>query len=352
MNPAQTTSSAGTPPGLGARPRIPGIGPVLTLLLLAPLVAEVLSGATRLSYIFVLVPEIMVWGVGALLAREATRRWQAGGRSLLLLGLALAIAEEIVIQQTSLAPYAWAGTSATYGRAVDVNWLWLLAMLGYESVWVVLAPVQITELLFPSRRVEPWLRRRGLAISGIVFIIGSFIAWFAWTQNARPKVFHVAKYQPPAWQLLMGVAVIALLILGAYKLRASRCGQHGQKTPSPWVVGLAAFILGLGWYVLIAIAYGAIPTLPIGIPLLGGSLWAGVAFLMIERWSACLNWQDGHRLALASGAVVACMVGGFGGSSLWPRIDLIGKVVMNLMAVILLVYLAIRQRNRSSRESS
>jgi hypothetical protein len=38
-----------------------GFLPALTLALLAPVVAEVLFGSTRLSFIFVLIPEIMVW---------------------------------------------------------------------------------------------------------------------------------------------------------------------------------------------------------------------------------------------------------------------------------------------------
>src|SRR6478752_6101226 len=79
-------------------------GPIWTLLVLAPVIAEVLSGATRLSILFVLVPEIMVWGGGALLARELVRRWRAGTVSLLCLGLALSMAEEFIIQQTSIAP--------------------------------------------------------------------------------------------------------------------------------------------------------------------------------------------------------------------------------------------------------
>ena len=51
---------------------------IWTLLVMAPVIAEVLSGATRLSVLFVLIPEIMVWGVGALLARELVRRWLGG----------------------------------------------------------------------------------------------------------------------------------------------------------------------------------------------------------------------------------------------------------------------------------
>jgi len=43
------------------------LGPVVTLLLLAPIIAEVLHGATRISSIFALIPEIGAWGCGALI---------------------------------------------------------------------------------------------------------------------------------------------------------------------------------------------------------------------------------------------------------------------------------------------
>ena len=133
------------------------IGPILTLLILSPMVGEVLSGATRLSYIFVLVPEIMVWGCGALIIREVVRRWKGGWTSMFLLGFCLALAEEFIIQQTSIAPLPWLGDRPAYGRVWGVNWPWFVFMLGYEAIWIVLVPVQITELLFPARRLESWL---------------------------------------------------------------------------------------------------------------------------------------------------------------------------------------------------
>ncbi len=142
------------------------LAPAFTLVFLAPMIAEVLSGATRMSYIFALIPEMMVWGCGALMIREAVRRWRAGGTSLLLLGLGLSIAEEIIIQQTSLAPLPFPGANPAYGRLWGVNWVYFLFMLGYESVWVVLVPVQVTELIFAKRRDERWLGNRGLIVSG------------------------------------------------------------------------------------------------------------------------------------------------------------------------------------------
>ncbi len=78
--------------------------PAITLMVLAPLIAEVLPGATRFSSIFVFPIEVLVWGGGALLIRYTVRKWQLGWINMLLLGLALSIAEEFLIQQTSVAP--------------------------------------------------------------------------------------------------------------------------------------------------------------------------------------------------------------------------------------------------------
>jgi len=242
------------------------LAPAFTLLVLAPVVAEVLSGATRLSFIIVLIPEIMVWGCGALLAREAVRRWRAGWTSLLLLGLALSIAEEFIIQQTSLAPLPWLPSAQSFGRAWGVNWLYFLYMLGYESVWVVLVPVQLTDLLFPDRRSEPWLRTGGLLTSSVFFVFGSFIAWFTWTQQARPNVFHVPNYTPPLSTVLLGLLAILLLIFAAYAFR--RVSPHSPVSsgpaPQPSLVVVLVLVFGYPWYLLIALVFA--PTIARGIP--------------------------------------------------------------------------------------
>ena len=109
-------------------------GAIWTLLILAPVISEVLSGSTRLSILFVLIPEVMVWGCGALLCRELVRRWRGGATSLLMLGLALSIAEEFIIQQTSIAPLPFPAPMRAMAATLGVNWLYFLFMLGFESV--------------------------------------------------------------------------------------------------------------------------------------------------------------------------------------------------------------------------
>jgi hypothetical protein len=78
--------------------------PAVVLLLLAPVVGELLNGATRLSFAFALLPQILVWGCGTLLIREAVRRWRGGPTSILALALGLSIWVEFFVLQTSLAP--------------------------------------------------------------------------------------------------------------------------------------------------------------------------------------------------------------------------------------------------------
>ena len=323
------------------------LAPILTLLLLSPLIGEVMSGATLLSYIVVLVPEIMVWGCGTLMIREAVRRWQGGWTSVLLLGLGLSLAEEFVIQQTSIAPLPWLGSNPGYGRVWGVNWPYFAFMLGFESVFIVLVPIQVTELLFPERRDEPWLRSRGIATSGLVFLIGSFVAWFSWTQMARPFAFHAPPYRPPA--LTVGVGLLAIILLGVAAHSARGVGRAAtpRTPPQPWAVVLAALILGFPWYGLMTLVFGGPRDLPLWIPMLAASLWGLGAFQLIGRWTTATGWRDIHRWALTFGGLLVCMIAGFLGAGGWSRMDTIAKAVMNLVAVACMVALARRIAQRS-----
>ena len=320
------------------------MGAAFTLAVLAPLIAEVLSGATRMSFILAFVPEIMVWGCGALIIRELVRRWGGGWTSILLLGLGLSMAEEFVIQQTSLAPLPWPALGAAYGRAWGVNWVYFLFMLGYESVWVVLVPVQVTELIFRKHRNERWVGNFGLVITGLVFVLGSFAAWYAWIKRARPMVFHVPAYNPPMGTILAGVLAIALLALAAYLLRGVRRQETSHRATPWWVAGAAAMAFGFPWYLLMRPIFGARSTLPFGIWMAGGIGWSVLAYVVLRYLSSSQGWTDMHRWALVFGATLVCMIAGFAGSSAWPRVDVVGKWVLDICAVIGFVVLASRIR--------
>ena len=333
-----TTIQQATPP-VASRPRF--AAPIWTLLLLAPFIAEVLSGSTRTSILFVYVPEVMVWGVGALLCRELVRRWQAGGVSLLCLGLALSIAEEFLIQQTSLAPLPFPGSHADYGRAWGINLVYLLFMLGFESVWVVLVPVQITELFFPQRAASPWLRKRGAIIACIVFILGSRLAWYGWTQQARPRL-HAAPYHPSMGMISLGLTAIAALIALAFLLRNfGRSSPADQrKTVPAWLVALAAFVMSAPWWHLITQCFVPRPVQPFWVEIFAGVAWAALAFALFVWWSSRPAWSETHRFAAASGATLLCMTAPYLSIVGWPTIDIVGKVIFDALALIGFILLA------------
>jgi len=316
-------------------------GPIWTLLILAPFIAEVLSGSTRLSFLYVLLPEVMVWGCGALLCRELVRRWRAGATSLLMLGLALSIAEEFIIQQTSIAPLPFQGINADFGRFCGVNWLYFLFMLGFESVWVVLVPVQVTELFFPDRREQPWLRKRGIIATCIAFLVGCRIAWYGWTQQARPKL-HAAPYHPPTLVIVLGLASIALLIASAWLFRDyGHSGQVASRQPaSPWFTGLKSFVLSAPWFWLIGLLFVPHHGLAAWIPISAGIVWSLLSFALVLYWSAACGWRDIHRWALSFGAVLGSMALGDASAAGWTHLDLIGKFAFQLLAVVGFVLLA------------
>ncbi len=316
-------------------------GPIVALLLLSPVISEVLYGATRISVIFVLIPEILTWGCGALIIRESVRRWNKGWLGMLLLGLALAVAEEWVIQQTSIAPLLGLAQHA-YGRVWGVNWVYFLWALGYESVWVVLVPVQLTELLFPARREQPWLRTRGLVIASLVFIVGSCMAWYGWTQRARVMIFHMSPYSPPPLYLAAAVAVIVLLILAAYAT-SSVHSRHRKVSPnaepSPLLLGVIVTTLGSAWAAFVLVGFSSLPAVPSSLALAAGLAWCGLTLFLMRRWTSSSTWGDAHRFALVFGGILGCMLGGFAvfkvGGAL--RIDWIGKAILNVAAVSWLV---------------
>jgi hypothetical protein len=317
------------------RPRSGGAGPAWTLVFLAPFIAEVLSGATKVSVIFVLIPEMMVWGCGALLIRELVRRWGGGWPSLLSLGLALSIAEEFIIQQTSVAPLPFPGVLAHYGRVWGVNWIYFLFMLGFESVWVVLVPVGVTELIFAERGKRLWLRTRGMVIATVVFLLGARIAWYAWVKRARPMILHVPEYHPPLATIVAGFGGIALLAALAWAMRS--CGTSAvasRWTPPAWLVLLAVLVLGFPWYGLMGFVFTPKqPHVDFWVPMAAGVAWAILAMAVLGTWAASAQWSDLHRWAMTFAATLVCMGAGFLGSSTWLRVDLIGKIVLNLAAV-------------------
>jgi len=323
--------------------------PSLTLLVLSPVIVELLFGSTHLTIISALIPEVGFYGGAALLIRYLVRRQRRGWFSILLLGIAFAVFEEFLVVQTSLSTAAFAPIVAAevYGRAFGVNWVYLLWAAGYESTWGIVLPIYLTELVFPGRRADPWLGGRGLFTTAAVFLLASLVSWYIWTQVVAPGVIG-STYSPPSSLIALGLAIIAALGIAALGLRPSLRpgGRTAGEAPRPLLVGALAFGLGLASFAVLAFTYGMVPAVPPAAALAAGLILAGACLLLVRRLSASVGWGDPHRLAVVFGALAASMLAGFWASGIVLAVDFAGKIALNAIALVLLLYLAWMLRNR------
>jgi hypothetical protein len=324
------------------------VGPIVTLLLLAPIIVEFLFGSTHLSTFYLILPQIGVYGCGALIIRDLARRRGHGWGAILLMGVAFAVVLECLTLQTALAPlFVAMDRHHIYARALGVNWIYLLYSLGYESLWAIVLPIQVTELLFPDRRDDLWLGRWGLITAAVVFVLASVATWYLWGQ-AIHKFVPGLGYQAPA--LTVGLALLVAVALIAVALVPRPISSVRQavtrRAPRPWLVGLAAFWLALFWFVLVVFAVGVAPAVPAIVPAGVGLLLATLAFAAIKRWSSRSNWGDTHRLALVSGALLASMLAGLLVSGISLPIDWFGKLALDGLAIVGLVWMRWSMRRR------
>lgn len=322
------------------------IAPAIALAFAAPMLAEVLPGATRFSSIFVFPIEMAVWGGGAVLARALVRSRGLGWWSLLCLGLALAIAEEFLIQQTSVAPLVIKLKGETWARAFDVNYVYLIWALVYESAWVVLMPTLAVELMFPRRRQEPWLNRAGAIATGILFCIGCFFAWFSWTQIARTKVFHQPPYTPPLHWILAASLAILILIVAALR-SPERLTARTWKPPQPWLVAILSAVWAALWFGLVVLAFGIAPQVPTEAVAVAALVVAMLLLLVVPLWLADAAWSRRHDYALLAGGLAGSMAVSFVGFIGPPTIDLWFKVAVDLAALGWLAWLGRQVLRRS-----
>ncbi|HEY4063048.1 MAG TPA: hypothetical protein VGM30_14180 [Puia sp.] len=319
------------------------LGPALTLMLLAPLLTEVLPGATRFSSIFVLPIEICVWGGGALLIRYAVRKRRLGWPGMLLLALALSLSEECIIQQTSLAPMVIHLKGEVYARAGGVNYVYLLWALIYESVFVVFLPICLVEMIFPARRQRLWISKGGFFAVIPLFLLGSFLAWFSWTRIARTKVFHVPVYTPPAIITLLSLALIAGLIFLALTRFKNNPPLSSITPPPSWVLLITGTLWATLLFGLVLLGFGIAPHFPPLAAIGGAILLFSAALFFVPKWSANPQWQHPQVFSLLFGTILGSMLISFVGFIDTGGPDLYFKIITNILAIILLLLLGGRK---------
>src|SRR5207302_1555765 len=147
----------------------PNRRPLLALVLLSPVIAEMLSGSTPpIEWLNPIAVLFLIWlyGAGVLVMRETAVRWKTGWPSILLLGAAYGIIEEGLAVKSFFDP-AWMdlGTLGWYGRWLDVNWVWAVWLTIFIDI--LLTPYRPSGISSePPRPSYSWSgRRRGTRAS-------------------------------------------------------------------------------------------------------------------------------------------------------------------------------------------
>jgi hypothetical protein len=242
-----------------------------------------------------------------------------------------------------------------YARALGLNYLYFLWALVYEAAYVVFLPILLTELVFRERRDVAWLRRPGRIVTGAIFVLACIPAWYTWTQIARVKVFHQAPFTPPAAALAISTLALAtLLVLALAPVR-----RHFQATrrplapPSPWVLGVCGCIGAVLWYCEMLLAFRLWPQFPPGLAMAAGLAIALFVIYLLPRFAAHPRWNDAHRLGIILGTTFGSMSVSFAGFIYGAApLDLYGKIVLDAIAAVLLVWLAVSRRGSSAARPS
>jgi hypothetical protein len=332
-SPAASPSDGLVPDRLERRPpaaapgrprRLRRVMPALGLFFLAPLVGEYLLGNVSIVEIAALPVLALLYGSGAILIREVARRASRGWPTMLVLGLAYGLIEAGLIDQTLFnAPELTGGEvgAAAYLPALGISVANLLAFVVGHAVSSIGTPIAMIETLVPGRRTTPWLGRRGLAVTGALYLLGALLI-FRYMQRTEGFLAPAPK--------LAAVAVVSAGLIGlAFAVGRGPRPVADRPAPRPWLVGVVAFVASS--------LFGA------------SESWPGVAFsvvvattmaALVARWSRRRDWGAAHQLALAGGVLLHQAGTGFLLTQLYGRegaIHLVGNAVFATGAVALLL---------------
>ena len=140
------------------RARWRAFAPAVGLFFLAPLVAEFLLGNLPITLLPALVVLAPMYGGGALLVRELTRRRGRGWPSIVLLAAAYAVFEEAYTTQTLFNPnYLKMNLhllDPAYIPFLGIGGWWTVYVLTLHTVWSISTSIALAEALVPDRAVR------------------------------------------------------------------------------------------------------------------------------------------------------------------------------------------------------
>ncbi|AQZ63685.1 hypothetical protein BKM31_21460 [[Actinomadura] parvosata subsp. kistnae] len=335
----------------------------LLLAVITPVIAELTLGNPPLSRIWLMLLWIPIYGAGTVLIRELVRRRRGGWPSILLLGLAYGIVEEGLALQALSSPTMY-GVAGWAPRILGLNSAYAELNLPYHAVFSVALPILLTDLAFPSLRERPYLKRTGVVVAAVVFVLGGVLLRLTVAASIDPG-YQAPAVVPAAY--VAAVALLAVVALGVLPSRpAPRTGSHPAPEPAsrpkpsgaapvPWVAGVLGAGVGFGYLALLFPFGGAVrPAFTHGgwvaVPMLVAAAVAVTAGWLVRRWAASGGWTDRHSLFLTGGALAGHTAFGVVANAA----TLADKLELSALGVVMIALLALlgRRTEKTARKIS
>jgi hypothetical protein len=271
------------------------ISPALVLFFFAPAVGELLSGSAPPAEFFTPLALIILtalYGGGALLIREQTLRWGKRWPTIFVLGLAYGILEEGLMVKSFFDP-AWPdlGTLGVYGRWAGVNWVWSLGLTIYHAVFSIAISIFLVELMFPERRDDRWLGKRGVVGISLLLLVDVLFGAFVLTT-----------YWPTAITYILTFVVMLMLYILARKMPERWFETSKGSARRPLLFGLLGFFGTTGMFLQSGLLSES--EIPAMVTMLSMTATMVLIYFILRRISGEGAWTDEHRLALTSGALM------------------------------------------------
>jgi hypothetical protein len=277
--------------------------PVLSLLVLSPLIAEYLLGSLPLSLIFILPLMAALYGSAAILIREWARRTGRGWPTMILLATAYGLFEEGFVTQSLFNPNYLHLRLLDFGfvPALGTGLPWLIFVITIHVVWSISVPIALTEGLFKTQRTTPWLCKVGLVVFSLLLLGGAALIF-------RFSYQQVPFLATPGQLVVTGVIFIALIV-AAFSWPKTPPPRE-KKAPRSWVLFAASLGAGSALMVMQHLAQDTWHwdwVICVAAVLALEAAFVAGAVLLRGR-----TWTDFQRYAFMAGGLTVYVWAGFG----------------------------------------
>lgn len=198
------------------------------LILLAPIIAELLSGSTPFTTFFklpILLTFLGFYGCGALIIREVVAHKKLNVINILLWGAAFGVLEEGILLKSWYDP-AWMGAAITSQalRVSGVNVLQPFANIVYHAILSITVPILLVESFTGERK--PWLSKKKLVLPVLVFIAAASVMGLTFNRNYQISISHY----------LFSILIMIIFIMAANVRFRLPDGKRKHSIPTLWVI--------------------------------------------------------------------------------------------------------------------